>query len=87
MVVGVVRSKLDAIKMSEATSDLPQNVNFATKSSVLIKVSGRHTGDPVDTTAESAGANQPGPVVRSAQTGYRSDRSGSVETATKERGI
>lgn len=36
MVVGVVRSKLDAIKMSEATSDLPQNVNFATKSSVLI---------------------------------------------------
>jgi serine protease Do len=37
MVVGVVRSKLDAIKMSEATSDLPQNVNFATKSSVLIR--------------------------------------------------
>lgn len=37
MVVGVVRSKLDAIKMSKATSDLPQNVNFATKSSVLIK--------------------------------------------------
>ena len=36
MVVGVVRSKLDALKMSEATSDLPQNVNFATKSSVLI---------------------------------------------------
>lgn len=37
MVVGVVRSKLDALKMSRATSDLPQNVNFATKSSVLIK--------------------------------------------------
>lgn len=37
MVVGVVRSKLDALKMSEATSDLPQNVNFATKSSVLIR--------------------------------------------------
>lgn len=37
MVVGVVRSKLDALKMSQATSDLPQNVNFATKSSVLIK--------------------------------------------------
>ena len=35
--VGVVRSKLDAIKMSQATSDLPQNVNFATKSSVLIQ--------------------------------------------------
>ena len=27
----------DAIKMSKATSDLPQNVNYATKSSVLIK--------------------------------------------------
>ena len=37
MVVGVVRSKLDALKISEATRDLPQNVNFATKSSVLIK--------------------------------------------------
>ena len=37
MVVGVVRSKLDAIKMSKATSDLPQNVNFATKSLVLLK--------------------------------------------------
>ena len=37
MVVGVVRSKLDALKISEATSDLPQNVNFATKSSVLIQ--------------------------------------------------
>lgn len=37
MVVGVVRSKLDALKMSEATSDLPQNVNFATKSSKLIQ--------------------------------------------------
>ena len=37
MVVGVVGSKLDAIKISEATRDLPQNVNFATKSSVLIK--------------------------------------------------
>jgi serine protease Do len=35
-VVGVVRSKLDAFKMSEKTKDLPQNVNFATKSGRLI---------------------------------------------------
>lgn len=35
-VVGVVRSKLDAFKLSEATKDLPQNVNFATKSGRLI---------------------------------------------------
>ena len=37
MVVGVVRSKLDALKLSQQTSDLPQNVNFATKSSKLIQ--------------------------------------------------
>lgn len=35
-VVGVVRSKLDAFKLSEATKDLPQNVNFAIKSGRLI---------------------------------------------------
>lgn len=46
MVVGVVRSKLDAIKISEATSDLPQNVNFATKSSELIKFLGDTPGIP-----------------------------------------
>lgn len=46
MVVGVVRSKLDALKMSEATSDLPQNVNFATKSSVLIKFLAETPGIP-----------------------------------------
>ena len=35
-VVGVVRSKLDALKMSQKTNDLAQNVNFATKSSRLL---------------------------------------------------
>lgn len=35
-VVGVVRSKLDALKMSQKTNDLAQNVNFATKSSKLL---------------------------------------------------
>jgi hypothetical protein len=33
-VVGVVTSKLDAIKMAEDQGDLPQNVNFALKASV-----------------------------------------------------
>ncbi|MEK0435475.1 MAG: hypothetical protein RL369_1524 [Pseudomonadota bacterium] len=35
-VVGVVRSKLDALKISQRTNDLTQNVNFATKSSRLL---------------------------------------------------
>ena len=35
-IVGVVQSKLDALKLSEATDDLTQNVNFATKSAVLL---------------------------------------------------
>ena len=36
-VVGVVQSKLDALKLSEKTNDLTQNVNFATKSSILLE--------------------------------------------------
>jgi serine protease Do len=36
-VVGVVKAKLDAFRMSSINKDLPQNVNFAVKSSVLIK--------------------------------------------------
>ena len=35
-VVGVVQSKLDALKISEATNDLTQNVNFSTKSAILL---------------------------------------------------
>ena len=35
-IVGVVQSKLDALKLSEKTNDLTQNVNFATKSAILI---------------------------------------------------
>jgi TPR repeat protein len=34
-VVGIVVGKLDALKIVDATSDIPQNVNFAIKSSVL----------------------------------------------------
>ncbi len=35
-VVGVVQSKLDALKISEKTNDLTQNVNFSTKSAILL---------------------------------------------------
>ena len=35
-VVGVVQSKLDALAISEKTNDLTQNVNYSTKSSVLL---------------------------------------------------
>lgn len=35
-VVGVVQSKLDALKISQTTNDLTQNVNYSTKSSVLL---------------------------------------------------
>jgi len=34
-VIGLVVGKLDAIKIAKATGDIPQNVNFAIKSSVL----------------------------------------------------
>lgn len=36
LVVGVVQGKLDALQVAEKTHDLPQNVNFALKSSVLM---------------------------------------------------
>ena len=36
-IVGIVQSKLDALKLSETTDDLTQNVNFATKSAVLLE--------------------------------------------------
>jgi hypothetical protein len=32
--VGVIQSKLDAIKVAGATGDIPQNVNFAIKGDV-----------------------------------------------------
>jgi S1-C subfamily serine protease len=37
MVVGMVQGKLDALQVAEKTHDLPQNVNFALKSSVLMR--------------------------------------------------
>ena len=32
--IGIVVAKLDALKVASATSDIPQNMNFAIKSSV-----------------------------------------------------
>jgi S1-C subfamily serine protease len=37
-VVGVVRAKLDALRLSQTTNDLAQNVNFATKTSRLLSL-------------------------------------------------
>lgn len=37
LVVGVVQGKLDALQVAQKTQDLPQNVNFALKSSVLMR--------------------------------------------------
>ena len=34
-VIGVVVSKLDALKMAASTGDLPQNVNFAIRGEVM----------------------------------------------------
>lgn len=51
-VVGVVRSKLDALKLSQSTQDLSQNVNYATKSARLLEflgpIQGLPTTRPVD---------------------------------------
>ena len=35
-VVGVIQSKLNALKVASVTSDLPQNVNFAIKATVVL---------------------------------------------------
>jgi len=35
-VIGVIQAKLDALKLASVTSDLPQNVNFAIKSTVAL---------------------------------------------------
>lgn len=35
--IGVVKSKLNSIKIAEKTNDIPQNINFAIKSSVLLQ--------------------------------------------------
>jgi S1-C subfamily serine protease len=45
-VVGVVRSKLDALKLSRTTNDLTQNVNYATKSVRLLEFLGTIPGLP-----------------------------------------
>jgi S1-C subfamily serine protease len=46
-VVGVVVSKLDAIRVAKVTEDIPQNVNFAIKASVAVSFLESHGLDPV----------------------------------------
>jgi S1-C subfamily serine protease len=45
-VVGVVESKLDAIKVAKITEDIPQNVNFAIKATIAINFLESHGVDP-----------------------------------------
>jgi hypothetical protein len=44
-VVGVVESKLDAIKAAELTGDIPQNVNFAIHSSIITSLADSYAVD------------------------------------------
>jgi S1-C subfamily serine protease len=37
-VIGIVVSKLDALKIAKQTGDVPQNVNYALKSSIFIPI-------------------------------------------------
>jgi sulfatase modifying factor 1 len=59
LVIGVVRSKLDAIRAARVTGDIAQNVNFAVSGEVLARFLSRHqanvaprpAGDTLDTVA------------------------------------
>jgi TPR repeat protein len=59
LVIGVVQSKLDAIRAARVTGDIAQNVNFAVSGEVLARFLSRHqanvaprpAGEPVDTVA------------------------------------
>jgi polysaccharide deacetylase 2 family uncharacterized protein YibQ len=42
LVIGVVRSKLDAIEAARVTGDIPQNVNFAVSGDILAKFLAKH---------------------------------------------
>jgi S1-C subfamily serine protease len=46
-VIGVIVSKLDALRVAKVTEDIPQNVNFAIKASVAISFLESHGLDPV----------------------------------------
>ena len=59
LVIGVVQSKLDAVRAARITGDIPQNVNFAISGDVLASFLAKHqagitqrpSGDPLETTA------------------------------------
>jgi hypothetical protein len=59
LVIGVVQSKLDAVRAARITGDIPQNVNFAISGDVLARFLAKHqasvtqrpSGGPLETTA------------------------------------
>ena len=53
-VVGVVLSKLDAIKVAKFTGDLPQNVNYAVKSIYALPLLEQYAGNLAPETGASA---------------------------------
>jgi S1-C subfamily serine protease len=63
-VIGIVNAKLDAIRTAEATGDIPQNVNFAIRGSVIrqfldskqVSYRTAPAGDPIKTAADIADA-------------------------------
>jgi serine protease Do len=46
-VIGIVVSKLDAVKISGLTGDIPQNVNFAIKASEVVQFLSRNAVTPI----------------------------------------
>ncbi|MBT3171110.1 MAG: hypothetical protein HN333_06725, partial [Rhodospirillaceae bacterium] len=64
-VIGVVVSKLDALKMARATGDIPQNVNFAIKGDVAHAFLAEH--DVAVVTAQSTADLPPADVAERAQ--------------------
>lgn len=64
-VVGVIVSKLDALKMARATGDIPQNVNFAIKGDVAREFMAAHNVQVV--TAPSIADLAPADVAERAQ--------------------
>ncbi len=64
-VIGVVVSKLDALKLARATGDIPQNVNFAIKGDVARKFMAAH--DVAVVVAQSTAELSPADIAECAQ--------------------
>lgn len=67
-VVGVILSKLNALYIAEKTQDLPQNVNFATKSSSIIQfLNDQNQVKPLLTNFESKSNLRPYEILKASE--------------------